>query len=291
MSNFEIEGKNENLQNFNVDELKIFQSIGQGSFGIIYSCENMINKEKYALKKIIVNTEEEMNLFISEYELVRKLKHKYILNIYGMTKKILDFSTRVLYILMELSESDWDMEIKLRYKNNNFYKESELIHSLKQITEALSFLQSKGISHRDIKPQNILLFPHKVFKVADFGEAKEVDFAKKQMETLRGTELYMSPILFSALRTSGKNNVKHNAYKSDVFSLGYCILYAATLSYKILYDLRNVNNQKNIINIIKNYLAKKFSIKFIELITRMIDVNEEMRFDFIELINHLYMNF
>jgi serine/threonine protein kinase len=286
-----VDGKGDDLQNFNVDEYKIIQSIGEGSFGIIYACENIYNKERYALKKIIVNTEEELELFISEFDLIRKVKHKHILNIYGMSKKVLDFSTRVLYIIMELSVSDWDREIKARYKSNGFYKEQELVTMLKQIVEALAFLQGHGISHRDIKPQNILVFPNQVFKIADFGEAKEVKIAKKQMETLRGTELYMSPILFSALRTSDKNNVEHNPYKSDVFSLGYCILYAATLSFKVLYDIRNVNNQKNILNIIKNYLAKKYSSKLVELIARMVDVSEVMRFDFIELNNYLNMNF
>jgi hypothetical protein len=291
VSSFDVDGKGDDLQNFNVDEYKIIQSIGEGSFGIIYACENIYNKERYALKKIIVNTEEELELFISEFDLIRKVKHKHILNIYGMSKKVLDFSTRVLYIIMELSVSDWDREIKARYKSNGFYKEQELVTMLKQIVEALAFLQGHGISHRDIKPQNILVFPNQVFKIADFGEAKEVKIAKKQMETLRGTELYMSPILFSALRTSDKNNVEHNPYKSDVFSLGYCILYAATLSFKVLYDIRNVNNQKNILNIIKNYLAKKYSSKLVELIARMVDVSEVMRFDFIELNNYLNMNF
>ena len=287
---FELNEK-ENFDNFNIDDFKILQSIGEGSFGVIYSCQNIHSKDIFALKKIIVNTEKEMELFISEYELVRKINHKNILTIYGMSNKTLDFSTRVLYILMELSQTDWDKEIRSRNKINNLYKEVELISLLKQIVSSLSFLQENGISHRDIKPQNILVFPDQIYKVGDFGEAKEVKIAKKQMATLRGTELYMSPVLFSTLKSSEKNNVEHNIYKSDVFSLGYCILYAATLSFKILYDLRNVNNQKNVVNIIKNYLLKKYSNRFIELIARMIDVSEVIRFDFFELNNYLNLNF
>ncbi len=277
--------------NFNIEDYKILSSIGEGSFGIIYACENIQTKEKFALKKIIVNSEDEMESFVKEYKLIRKAKHKNILTIYGMCKKVLDFSTRVLYIIMELSNSDWDKEIKSRYKLNNFYKENELISLIKQTTESLAFLQGNGISHRDIKPQNILVFPNQLVKIADFGEAKEIRLSKKQMGTLRGTELYMSPVLFSALRMNSSNNVEHNAYKSDVFSLGYCILYAATLSFQILYDIRNVTNQKNILNILKRYLMKRYSMKLIELVARMIDVSEVMRFDFIELNEYLNMNF
>jgi len=279
------------LEVIKIEEFKINSNIGEGSFGVIYSAENLRSREKFAMKKIIVNNDEDLKMFMVEFELVSKYVHKNILSIYGMCNKVLDFSTKVLYILMELANSDWDKEIKNRYKSNSFYSENDLIAILKQIVSALSFLQVKGISHRDIKPQNILVFPNNVYKIADFGEAKEMKQTNKEIETLRGTELYMSPVLFNTLRHTDKNDVKHNAYKSDVFSLGYCILYAATLSFKILYDLRSVTHQKYVVNIIKTYLSKKYSSKFIEFVSKMIDVSEANRFDFVELKNYLNENY
>ena len=111
------------------------------------------------------------------------------------------------------------------------------------------------------------------------------------METLRGTELYMSPILFTTLRNTANNNVQHNSYKSDTFSLGYCFLYAATMDFKILYDIRYDNHQTNVNKIIYSYLNKRYSLKFIEIFYRMIDLSEENRFDFIALKKHLSENF
>ena len=279
------------LEAFNIEDYKIISNIGEGSFGVIYSAENQISKEKFAMKKIIVNNDEDLKLFMNEFELVNRFPHKNILKIFGLCSKVLDFSTKVLYIQMELAITDWDKEIKNRFKTNSFYKENEIILILKQIVQSLSFLQEKGISHRDVKPQNILIFPENIYKVADFGEAKEMKISNKQLETLRGTELYMSPILFTTLRNTSKNNVQHNTYKSDVFSLGYCILYAATLSFKVLYDIRHVNNQKNVINTIKTYLGKKYSSTFIEMVCSMVDVNESQRFDFAMLNKHLRDNF
>jgi len=279
------------LVNFNIEDFKIISNIGEGSFGVIYSTENALTKEKFAMKKMLVNNEEDLKIIQNEFELINKFPHKNILKIYGLCSKTLDFSTKVLYIQMELAVSDWDKEIKNRFKSSNFYKESELVNILHQIVKALGYLQKKGISHRDVKPQNILIFPENIYKVADFGEAKEVTMTNKQLNTLRGTELYMSPILFTTLRNTNKNNVNHNIYKSDVFSLGYCILYAATLSFKILYDLRHVNNQKYVINIIKNYLSKKYSSNFIDCVSKMVDVKEESRYDFIELNKELKENF
>ena len=277
--------------NFNVEEYKIISNIGEGSFGTIYSSENIITKQKFAIKKIIVNDDNDLDIIMSEFNIIVRYKHKNILRILGLCKKVLDFTTKALYIKMELALSDWDKEIKIRNKNVMFYLEDELINILKQIVSALCFLQENGMSHRDVKPQNILIFSDNIYKIADFGEAKELKTYNKQMETLRGTELYMSPILFTTLRNTANNNVQHNSYKSDTFSLGYCFLYAATMDFKILYDIRYDNHQTNVNKIIYSYLNKRYSLKFIEIFYRMIDLSEENRFDFIALKKHLSENF
>ena len=279
------------LNEFNIEDYKIISTIGEGSFGVIYCAENQFTKERYAMKKIILNNDEDLRMFMMEFEMVNKYPHENILKILGLCNKVLDFSTKVLYIKLEQAISDWDKEIKTRNERNEYYLENDLVIILKQIVAALCFLQEKGISHRDVKPQNILIFPNNIFKVADFGEAKEVKQANRQIETLRGTELYMSPILFTTLRTTNKNNVQHNSYKSDVFSLGYCFLYAATLSFKILYEIRHLKNPKTVSHIIRNYLCIKYSKKFSDLLSRMLEINETIRFDFISLNKYIHENF
>ena len=160
----------------------------------------------------------------------------------------------------------------------------ELIEIMKQLVSALAFLQKNSISHRDMKPQNVLLFKDDIFKVADFGEAKQIMKLEtnKQLSTLRGTELYMSPILFNALRTN-QNDIKHNSYKSDVFSLGFCILYAATLNINVLYECRNLYDSKIVNQFLNKTLKSKFSTGFINVISKMLEINEENRYDFLEL--------
>ena len=107
---------------------------------------------------------------------------------------ILDSTTFALYVLMELALGDWNDEIKKHLNVRKNYKEEDLINILKQLVNSLLFMQENmKIAHIDIKPQNILLvFKNKLYKVAEFGEAKEAKIAK-QINTLRGTELYMSP--------------------------------------------------------------------------------------------------
>ena len=149
--------------------------------------------------------------------------------------------------------------------------------------------QNLKISHRDIKPSNILIFKDGLYKIADFGEAKEAKMSK-QMNTLRGTELYMSPALYSGLKNE-KNDVNHDPYKSDVFSLGFCFLYAASLDMELLYQIRDIFNSKKIDAILQHQLKKKYSHTFINLLSKMLEIDEIERFDFPKIEKYIDDNY
>ena len=150
-------------------------------------------------------------------------------------------------------------------------------------------MQYKNIAHRDIKPQNILLFNDNSFKIADFGEAKNLmSNNNTSRQTIRGTELYMSPILFKAIK--GKNVGKyteHNVFKSDVFSLGLCLLFAATLSFNSLCDIRELNDTISMKLVLMKYLKNRYSNKFTDILFGMLEIEEKFREDFIELDKRL----
>ena len=114
-----------------------------------------------------------------------------------------------------------------------------------------------------------------------FEEAKATKFNNK-INTLRGTDIYMSPILYNGLKAS-KEDVQHNLYKSDVFSLGYTLLYAISLNYDIINELRDLDDIEKIKKILYEKLKPRFSDNFIELILRMINPDEHTRIDFIGL--------
>ena len=122
--------------------------------------------------------------------------------------------------------------------------------------------------------------------MADFGEAKELlgDDKPTERQTLRGTELYMSPILFYALRSRQIiKYVKHNPYKSDVFSFGLCALFAASLGFESLYDVRELKSNVSLKIVVNRYLKGRYSYRVIDIISKMLDINETTRLDFIEL--------
>ena len=288
------------LKDFNVTDYKIIKQIGQGSFGQIFMVEDD-NHQKYALKKIIASSDREIKGLKQEYQILfdiqsnlnknekNEQKEISIVSVYGLSTKQLDPTTYVMYVLMELGDKDWEKEIIRRQKLKEYYTEEELMNILIVLVNTLEKLQKENISHRDIKPQNILVFNNnnkECYKLADFGEAKELLGGNKPTEkqTLRGTELYMSPILFYGLRSRKiKKYIKHNPYKSDVFSLGLCVLFAATLCFESLYDVRELKNNVSVKIIIEKYLKKRYSDKMIGIISNMLDINETTRDDFIEL--------
>ena len=270
----------------NIEEYILYKKLGEGSYGVIYSVYKKNEKKYYALKKIIAHTLNELDEFTKEFELVHSCEHKNIMTIYGICLRILDSTTYALYVLMEYSNGDWDKEIRLHLQQRKNYTEIELINILYQLTQALLFMQEKlKISHRDIKPQNILTFNNSIYKLADFGEAKEVKISK-QLNTLRGTELYMSPALYDGLKNE-KDDVSHNPFKSDVFSLGFCFLYAAALNFNLLYEVRDVNDMKIMRAILHKNLKKNYSEKFINILSKMLEIDENKRYDFPSLINDI----
>ena len=284
-NNLEINQDIEPNENFIPEDFIMIKQIGEGSFGKIYCSEWKKNRKKYAMKKMILRNKIEIKKNQEQtdlvYDLIKSTKTKGVINIYGAQCIKVTSAEYHFYVLMELANIDWEKEIKKRKENKEYYTEGELFDILKQLTETFSLLQKNHITHRDIKPQNVLIV-NGVYKVCDFGEAKVIDGCDVIRQTIKGTELYMSPIIFRALNKK-QNQLVHNTYKSDVFSLGMCILLAATLTFQSLYDIRELKDMDKIKNILIKYLIAKFSYDFVHILVKMLEINEDLRPDFIEL--------
>ena len=282
--------------NFNSDNFNILRQIGQGSFGKIFEVEDKYHRH-FALKKIIAYSLKEVDIIKTEYNILYSLQNLEIdlIGIYGIETRKLDRTTYAINVLMELAKCDWEQEIKKRSSIKNYYTERELVIILKKLVKTFSRLQKANVSHRDIKPQNILVCSGEDnlnLKIADFGEAKRIinkngGDNNTIKQTIRGTELYMSPILFNSLRNKMiYKYTKHNTFKSDVFSLGYCILLASSLSYQLLCEIRELKAMKEIEKMVEVYINKGigfYSEKYWNIIFNMLELDEKNRPDFIEL--------
>ena len=270
------ENESDNLiPQFSVDNYRLIHKIGIGSYGSTYKCMDS-NEHKLVIKKMIFKDRDKMEEICSLLNLANNVKHKNLLEIYGINRRKVNSNRYILYVLMELANYDWKSEIKKRMKENRFYSEKELMEIITQIIQALAIMQKNNGIHGDIKPENILFLNNEV-KVSDFG-------CRTYDET---NDFFVSPTLYDALNNSiSLNEVNHDYIKSDVYSLGLCILYAATLSTKSIYELRELVDQSSCYNFLRKCLSN-YSKLFVNLLYRLLEPNEELRFDFLDLNSSL----
>ena len=274
---------------FNTKEFKIIKKLGEGTFGKIYAIKWLKTNDLYALKKMDLD-EYDVYVFQKKVRIIQNFikstKHNGVIKLYG-DKSIPIQNTNQFnyYVIMELAERDFEKEINSRRAASKYYTEEELLDIIIQLVKTLSLMQKNNITHRDVKPQNILLIKG-FYKLCDFGETKIITGVGPILQSVRGSELYMSPILFYAYNKNVPS-VLHNTYKSDVFSLGMCTLLAACLTARPLCDLREIKNMITIETIIINNLINRYSKKMINLIIKMLEIDENLRMDFIQLEEYI----
>ena len=269
----------------NMSDYHILHMIGNGSYANIYLVSENKTNEKYAVKKIIVDGEDNLKKFKKTIEIIQnlcpnnKIKNN-IIPILKYTIKKIDATGYSIYILMPLATCDWNKKIN---DNKIIYDEKSLREILISLVNAFSYMQENKICHRDIKPKNILIIDEKKYCIADFDESIYVknDFGNFD---IRGTENYMSPILKKYVRT-GIKYVKHNVYKSDVYSLGLCFVYAITKNIDDVQNIRKFEKEENIKNFLINHTVyqNKYSDEFYNILIKMLSPNERYRVDFNEL--------
>ena len=275
---------NEPGEKLNLMEFELSKEIGKGTYGKIYTVKWKLNNKFYALKREKLNNlagvKKRQNTFKIIRDFVKKTNSKSLVNIYSnlYLQKEKDF---YYYELMEMCDKDFEQEIKFRGSYYLFYSENEFRNIMCQLITTLATLQKNHITHRDIKPQNILVINGQ-YKLCDFGEIRVMQREGIVVQRVRGSELYMSPILFYGLRNK-LFQVRHNTYKSDVFSLGMCLFFAAGLSYRGPVEIREVSDMKQKEFILNKHLGGRYSQKLIKILHLMLQTEESNRPDFILL--------
>ena len=230
--------------------------------------ENVVLKVQMCSELIFNRTSEEANLQM-------RLEHPSVIKLYDYFWYWVSDKYRVLVLEMEMMSHDMAVDITNRRKNAYPYTENELWSVLHSMTDVLEYAQTMGISHRDIKPANIMKGNESV-KLGDFGSAKRI--CDVEMSTLVGTPLYLSPLLRLGLMQR-VSVVRHNAYKSDVYSLGMTILHMANLELSVA-----VNSSGKLQEIIARV---NYSDSLKNMLVWMLMEDEEQRPDFIHLKAYL----
>ena len=163
-----------------------------------------------------------------------------------------DINLESLVIVMDYYPEGNLKKFSTELKRDGFFiPDEEIINHAIQLVDALKFMQSKEICHRDIKPQNILIHNYATtLKIGDFGSSR---YLKNAINfSVVGTPIYMSPEMRKAYAQHlerADNSFQYCPYKSDVYSLGLVILDLASLQDPVgLTDMNNLQNEKGTFN-------------------------------------------
>jgi serine/threonine protein kinase len=196
----------------NYGRYQIFDELGKGSMGVVYSAHDPQIDRLVAVKVLRqdkVTSEDFVRRFLLEAKAIGRLSHPNIVTVYDAGQ---DHDT--IFIAMELLKGKPLSE----FSENRGLRFQEIVNIGVQVAEALDYAHSQGIFHRDIKPPNIILTSGGQPKITDFGIAHIEDPnapGHTQVGDILGTPFYMSPEQVAGQPVDGR---------SDLFSLGV-ILY------------------------------------------------------------------
>lgn len=181
--------------------------IGESINGFVRIGIHKISNIKRAIKTIeksTIKTEDEKSQFLNELEILHQLDHPNIVRLYEY------FEDDATYHLV--TEYMPGGELFDYIIHNKSCSESIIAGFLKQILSTLAFIHSKGLVHKNIKPENLLLdrnHPEAIVKLIDFGTS--VSMAKQKQRQRSGTSFYAAPEVF---RKTGYDE------KADIWSCG-----------------------------------------------------------------------
>lgn len=200
---------------------EIEEIIGVGGMAVVYKAYDNVEDRTVAIKILkdeFVGNDEFIHRFKNESKAIAMLSHDNIVKVYDVC-----FGDRIQYIVMEYIDG---ITLKEFIEHRGSLRWSDAIYFTTQILRGLQHAHDKGIVHRDVKPQNIMVLADGTIKVADFGIAR---FARGEQKTITdlaiGSVHYISPEQARGEKTDEK---------ADIYSVG--VMLYEMLTGKLPFD-------------------------------------------------------
>lgn len=262
--------------------------IGGGNFSSVYKATKTTNATKLdmACKLIrfdLAGKDYEDNCLKRELKITKKLKNQYVIKVYEVIK-----THRRAFIFMELALGSLEDQLKL---NVNGLTEDIAKKYFRQLASAVNYVHSKGIAHRDLKTENVLLDVKMNIKLADFGFARfcyDPDTkAEVLSETCCGTKEYQAPETYVP---------PYDARFADDWSLGVILFELLTnqLPYiALLPDGTEISTKKRLKAMNENRFrfppGNTMSEAVKELIKKILESNVATRFKDKDIADHKWL--
>lgn len=283
-----IEYLNLNVKNFTIKEEPFIETVT----GIYYLAFDQLSQKDYLIK-IIKNPDNNSDIdlnTLNEIRLLEKIekgqknsKLNCILPYYGYIKYLSPLNEIQYNLFFDFRPVTLD---NVPHINISF---KDLKNIFSDLLNGYSYLQSIGISHQDLKLENILIDENFNASIFNFEAALEINEMEPETEIIiLSGELYMSPEMKNAY-LNGEQKIKLNPFKSDIFSLGVLIL-KIFLPEKYEINFENLDNEiKTMIKDFHGKVLQKTKIderndleKFIEKIKNFLEYDYKFRSDFID---------
>lgn len=198
------------------------QEVGVGTYAKVITAYSAKEKGVVAIKiisKLTASNTFKRKFLHREIEVVRGLNHQNIIKYYRSIE-----TTHRIYIVMEYARNGSLLDM---IRQENYFSETKAKHVYHQLIDALEYIHSRGIVHRDIKCENILFDENDVLKIIDFGFASCYKGSKRAMsETYCGSRAYCCPELLK--------QKPYQPHSADIWASGV-VLFAMVYG-KLPYD-------------------------------------------------------
>lgn len=199
----------------------IMSKLGSGGTSAVFLAQDLYHNERKVALKILSPRKaaipSEMTKFLAESEMLIRFRHPNLVKGFktGQYKGL-------HYLVLEYLHGK---TVQTMLEERGSLPEEEALDIILQIGDALAYIESQGILHRDIKPGNIVVLKDGTAKLCDLGYAQKIKSSETETvdETTSGTVHYMSPE-----QAMGKGNID---IRSDIYSLG------ATLYHMVMGEL------------------------------------------------------
>ena len=255
---------------------KFGRLIGRGAFGKVNLALHVLTGRIVAIKsfnKKNLKKKESINKIYNEINLMKTLRHNSIVKIL----ETIETENYILIIMENISGGNLLSFVKKRTKLNE--KTAHFI--FRQLISSIKFIHSKGIIHRDIKLDNILIDLNNTIKICDFGVGRTYKKNEKLKDKC-GTPAYIAPEILI-------NNDGYFGPPVDVWSSGV-VLYAM-LSGNVPFKGNNIKDLHQVIINGSYSNIKDISNEAKDLICKIFEVNPLKRINIDEILNHPWMVF